>query len=109
MGQNKAAMESMMMEAAQIEQMTATEGWKALKSWCDNTLRLSHDSWLYVDEDNKTAKELKRNARTAHAILNLVENAKSEGKRLWNLWARAEGLIDEVAMDMDNVSPTIED
>lgn len=109
MGQNKSAMESMMMEAAQIEQMTNTEGWKALKSWCENTIRLSHESWLYTDPNDETAEKLRTNARTAHSIINLVENAKAEGKRLWNLWARAEGLIPEVAMDMDNISPTIED
>ena len=109
MGQNRDAMEQVMLEASKVDSMTASPGWSIIREYCERTIKHSHDTWLYADEDNKTVKELKATARTCHAIITLVENFKEEGKRLWNLWARAEGLIPEVAMDMDNKSPNIEE
>ena len=106
---NKAEMEKVMMEAATIDNMSNHEGWKIVKRYCENTIRLSHDAWLYADPKSATLEKLRVDARTAHAMINLVENFKEEGKRLWNLWARAEGLIPEVALDVDNQSPNVEE
>jgi hypothetical protein len=101
-------MEQVMMEAAQIEGMTNSEGWKILRKYLDNTIKLSHDTWLYTS-DKKIGEDLKRNARTYHAMINLVENFKEEGKKLFNLWARAQGFIPSVTLDMDNESPKVEE
>lgn len=106
---NKAEMERVMMEAAQIDSMAAHPGWAIIKNYCENTIRLSHDAWLYADPKSATLEKLRIDARTAHAMINLIENFREEGKRLWNLWARAEGLIPETALDMDNQSPKVED
>ena len=106
---NKLEMEQVMLEAATIDNMTTHEGWKIIKRYLENTIRLSHDSWLYADPKSATLEKLRTDARTAHSMINLVENFKEEGKRLWNLWARAEGLIPEAAMDMDNKSPKVEE
>lgn len=97
-----------MMEAAKIDQMSASEGWQIIRRYCENTIKLSHDAWLYADPKSATLEKLRTDARTAHSILNLVENFKEEGKRLWQLWARAEGLIPESALDVDNHSPQVE-
>lgn len=109
MGLNKAAMEGIMLEASKVDGMTNTEGWAIIRDYCERTIKHSHDTWLYSDEDNTLVKELKQTARTCHAMLTLVENFREEGKRLWNLWAKAEGLLPEVAMDMDNKSPNVEE
>lgn len=106
---NKLDMEKVMMEAAVIDQMTAHQGWQIIRGYCENTIRLSHDSWLYADPKSATLEKLRTDARTAHAMINLVENFKEEGKRLWGLYARAEGLIPDVAMDVDNHSPKVEE
>ena len=106
---NKAEMERVMMEAAQIEGMSTTEGWKILRQYLENTIKLSHDTWLYTDEDNTSVRALKQSARTAHAMINLVENFKEEGKKLFDIWARAQGLVPGTVFDMDNKSPNVED
>lgn len=97
--QNKADLERIMMEAATIDQMTGHEGWKIIRGYLENTIRLSHDAWLYADPKSATLEKLRTDARTAHAMINLVENFKEEGKRLWNLWARAEGLIPDAQLE----------
>ena len=109
MASNKQAMEQVMLEAATIDNMTTHEGWKIIRGYCENTIKLSHEAWLYADPKSATLEKLRVDARTAHAMINLVENFKEEGKRLWNLWARAEGLIPDTALDMDNKSPNVED
>lgn len=109
MAKNNADMERIMMEAAKIEQMSHSEGWGIIKDYCENTIRLSHAAWLYADPKSATLEKLRVDARTAHSMLNLVENFKEEGKRLFQMWARAQGLIPEVAMDVDNESPNIEE
>lgn len=107
--QTRADMEQVMLEAAKIDQMANSEGWNVIKQYCENTIRVSHDIWLYVDDDDKRVKELKQAARTAHAMINLVENFREEGKKLWTLWTRAQGLVPDVALDVDNASPNIEE
>lgn len=109
MASSKDHMENVIMEAAVIDQMTAHDGWQIIRRYCENTIRLSHEAWLYADPKSATLEKLRTDARTAHSIINLVENFKEEGKRLWNLWARAEGILPAVALDMDNKSPKVEE
>ena len=105
----KEHMEQVMLESAKIEAMTHTEGWSIIRSYLDNTIKLSHDAWLYADPKSATLEKLRTDARTAHAMINLVENFKEEGKRLWQLWARSEGLIPSTVLDMDNESPNLDE
>lgn len=105
----KAEIEQLMLEAAKVEDMTSTEGWRIIKAYCERTIKASHDSWLYADPKSVSLEKLRTEARTAHAMLSLVQNFKEQGKQLWSLWAKAEGIIPETAMDMDNYSPNIEE
>lgn len=106
---NRVDVEQLMLEAAKVDSMTNSEGWNIVREYCERTIKASHDLWLYADDDSKTLKELKSSARTAHAMISLVENFKEEGKRLWQLWAKAQGIVDEVSMDVDNKSPKVEE
>lgn len=105
----KAEIEQIMLEAAKVDAMTNTDGWQIIKSYCQRTIKASHDSWLYAEPKSVMLEKLRTEARTAHAMLSLVENFREQGKQLWNLWAKAEGILPETAMDMDNNSPNIEE
>lgn len=105
---NKADIENIILEASKVDAMTGTEGWKIIKRYCENTIKSSHDSWLYADPKSVQLEKLRTDARTCHALLSLVENFREEGKRLFNIWAKAQGLVPNVPMDVDNESPNVE-
>lgn len=105
----KNEMERAMMECAHIEQMTATEGWKIIEQYLENTIKVCNEVWLYLPSKSTKLEEIRQEAARCHGMLTLVRNFKDEGKRLWNLWAKLEGLVPETVMDMDNKSPNVEE
>lgn len=106
MSQNKRDMEQVMAECAKVEHMANSEGWAIIKGYLDNTIKVCNEKWLYMDKDDEKLEAVRQEAARCHAMISLVENFKTEGKRLWNLWTRLEGLVPDSMVDE---SPNVED
>lgn len=96
--------EQALMDSHTVEDMTRHPGWQIIRKYLVNTIRANNRLWL-LSQKNDDLENIRFEAARCYAMLSLVENFKSERKKLEEIWFKLEGLVDEVPFDVDNESP----
>ena len=101
---DNAEIEAALLDAHQVEDMTRHEGWQIIRKYLVNTIKANNRLWL-LSHKGPELEKIRVEAARCYGMLSLIENFKSERKKLEEIWFKLEGLVDEVPFDVDNESP----
>lgn len=102
-------LEGVIEEAFRVKEMTTHEGWQILRKLIAFNIRIASKAWSYLDENSAEYRELKLSTLASYKLLDLVEDFESNLKKAQDLWARLNLPDEIIALDVDNLTPLMED